>query len=391
MPSRSMSEKLEHFFLTLISEKRHRSVDVFLRGCLFFASGFYRRIVELRHFLYDKRIVRNHAIGSLVISIGNLTCGGTGKTPVVEVFARTLREHGRKVAILSRGYKSRDKRSFMEKIKQKFSSKKMVIPPRVVSDGKMVLLDSLRAGDEPYMLASNLPGVVVLVDKDRVKSGQYALEEFACDTLILDDGFQYLKLRPHVNIVLVDSTCPFNNHFMLPRGLMREPIYNIARADYIFLTKSDGKRPLRHLKMFLRKHNKNAEIIECRHRPKYLQNVFQKNEQLPLELLQGKRIAAISGIANPASFEAFLKGFGAKIVMSHHFADHHRFSPQELLDFVNRAQHENVDMILTTEKDAVRIPRVDICHTPFVFLRIEIDILSGEESFQQCISRICFI
>ncbi len=391
MGSRAFGEILEQFFLGVISERRHTKLDIFLRGCLFFGSGFYRRIIELRHFLYDKRIIRNHAIGSLVISIGNLTCGGTGKTPIVEVFARTLNQNGRRVAILSRGYKSKDNRTFSDKIQQKFSSKQKLVPPRVVSDGQNMLLDSLRAGDEPFMLANNLPGVVVLVDKDRVKSGQYAIEEFKCDTLILDDGFQYLKLRPHVNIVLVDATCPFSNHFMLPRGLLREPIYNIKRADYIFLTKSDGKRPLRHLKTFLRKHNKNAEIIECRHHPKYLQDVFNAREQLPLNSLAGKRIAAISGIANPLSFEAFLKKLGAEIVVSHHFADHHRFSEQELLEFVNEAQNAKVDMILTTEKDAVRIPKLSTCHTPFVFLRVEIDILSGEESFQQCISRICFL
>ncbi len=116
----------------------------------------------------------------------------------------------------------------------------MEIPPRIVSDGKNLLLNSKTAGDEPYMLASNLPDVAVLVDKDRVKSGLYAVEEYHTDTLILDDGFQYLNLKAHINILLVDSTFPFDNHHVLPRGLMREPISNISRADYIFLTKSNG-------------------------------------------------------------------------------------------------------------------------------------------------------
>lgn len=389
--SMRFGERLEQFFLELISERNHRPFDVTLRGILFFASGFYRRIMLLRQFLYDKRIFRNHAIGSLVISIGNLTCGGTGKTPVVEVFARTLNAKGRRVAVLSRGYKSRDKRSLWTKIRQKFSSKQKSIPPRVVSDGKQLLLDSLRAGDEPYMLASNLEGVVVLVDKDRVKSGHYAVSEYQCDTLILDDGFQYLSLRPHINIVLVDSTCPFSNHFMLPRGLMREPIRNIRRADYIFLTKSSGGTHLRHLKAFLRKHNNRAEIIECRHHPKYLENAFQRGDKIPLEALRGKKIAAIAGIANPLSFEAFLVQLGAEILCSKHFPDHHRFADEELIDFVNHAQSEGVEMILTTEKDAVRLPRLANCRVPMMFLRVEIDILSGHESFDQCITRICFI
>lgn len=387
----SFFDQFERDFIKLISEKTHRKRDRFLRGLLFVFSGLYKRIMHMRMWLYRERLIQNNAIGSLVISIGNLTCGGTGKTPVVEVFARTLQEKGRRVAILSRGYKSRDTRSIWTKIHQKLNSKARLVPPRVVSNGKRVLLDSSTAGDEPYMLAKNLKGVCVLVDKDRVKSGHYAVDEFACDTLILDDGFQYLRLRPHINIVLVDSTSPFSNHYMLPRGLLREPIKNIERADYIFLTKSDGNTALRHLKSFLKEHNRRAEIIECRHHPKYFENVFIPSQNIPLDTLKGKRIATVSGIANPASFEGFLTQLGAEILTTKRFADHHRFNLQELVDFVNEAQALDVDYIITTEKDAVRMPRIDNLQTQMLFLRIEIDILSGQESFEQCITRICFI
>ncbi|MBO5923115.1 MAG: tetraacyldisaccharide 4'-kinase, partial [Lentisphaeria bacterium] len=221
---------------------------------LFVASRFYRMAVQFRLWLYDKRFIRNHALGCQVVKIGNISCGGTGKTPVVEVFAKSLTRLGRKVAILSRGYRSKEQRSFLQKMQGFFSSRKReVMPPRVVSDGKNLLLQSDAAGDEPYMLASNLKDVAVLVDKDRVNSGLYAIEEYGIDTLILDDGFQYLRLKAHVNIVLVDSTCPFSNHHVLPRGVLREPIKNLRRADYIFLTKSNGGNHLRHLKTFLRK------------------------------------------------------------------------------------------------------------------------------------------
>jgi tetraacyldisaccharide 4'-kinase len=325
-----------------------------------------------------------------VVSIGNLTCGGTGKTPVVEVFAKTLKQKGRKVAILSRGYRSRD-RSFWEKVKKKFSSKRHEVPPRVVSDGSNLLLNSATAGDEPYMLASNLKDVVVLVDKDRVKAGLYAISEFEADTLILDDGFQYLDLKPRINIVLVDSTMPFHNHHVLPRGLLREPIKNIRRADYIFLTKSNGGKHLRHLKTFLRKHNRRAEIIECCHQPKYLENVYNKKEHRNLQALKGKKIAALSGIANPKSFEDFLEDFDAKIVYSEQFVDHHRYSQQELINFINKAKNANADMVVTTEKDAVRFPRLFRRDIPIYFMRVEIGIISGQENFDQCISRICFL
>jgi len=390
MTLREIGEKFEQFFLEVIRERRHDPVGTFLKAVLFIASRFYLRAVQFRMWVYDNRIIRNRAIGCLVVSIGNVTCGGTGKTPVVEVFARTLSQKGRRVAVLSRGYRSRD-RSIWTKLRKKFSSKKMEVPPRVVSDGKNLLLNSISAGDEPFMLASNLKNVVVLVDKDRVKSGLYAIEEFGTDTLILDDGFQYLNLKAHINILLVDSTAPFDNHHVLPRGLLREPIRNIRRADYIFLTKSDGSDRLRHLKSFLRRQNHMAEIIECCHKPQYLEDVFQRGSRLPLEYLKGKKVASISAIANPASFNAFLSELGSNIVEETHFADHHRYRQQEMIDFINKAKAAGAEIIMTTEKDAVRMPRLDRRDIPILFLRVQIDILSGQESFDQCISRICFI
>ena len=390
MTIREAGEKLEQFFLEVIREHRHDLAGTIMKGFLFIASRIYQRAVLFRLWLYDNRVIRNRAIGCLVVSIGNVTCGGTGKTPVVEVFARSLSQKGRRVAILSRGYRSRD-RSLLSKLQKKFSSKKMEVPPRVVSDGKNLLLDSVRAGDEPFMLASNLKNVAVLVDKDRVKSGLYAIEEFGTDTLILDDGFQYLNLKAHINILLVDSTAPFDNHHVLPRGLLREPIRSIRRADYIFLTKSDGSAKLRHLKSFLRRQNHHAEIIECCHKPQYLEDVYQKGSRLPLDYLKGKKVASISAIANPASFNAFLSELGSNIVEEIHYADHHRYRQQEMIDFINAAKAAGADMIMTTEKDAVRMPRLDRRDIPILFLRVQIDILSGQENFDQCISRICFI
>ncbi len=385
-------EHRERYFLELIEGRRHTRGDRIALGVLFVASRFYRMAVQFRLWLYDKRFFRNHAIGCQVVSIGNLTCGGTGKTPVVEVFAKSLSKQGRKVAILSRGYRSKEQRSFFQKLQGVFRAKKReVLPPRVVSDGRDLLLQSDAAGDEPYMLASNLKDVAVLVDKDRVNAGLYAIEEYATDTLILDDGFQYLGLKAHVNIVLVDSTLPFSNHHVLPRGVLREPIKNIRRADYVFLTKSNGGNHLRHLKTFIRKHNRRAEIIECCHKPCYLERVFVRGNQQPLSDLKNCKVAAISAIAKPESFEAFLQDFGANIVHTARYADHHRYTEQQILDFVKEAKAAGAEMIVTTEKDAVRIPRLLREDINFFFLRVEIDILSGQENFDQCIKRICFI
>ena len=384
------SENFEQYFLQLIAGRRTGLRDKSFLVFLFVASRFYRMAIQFRIWLYDKRVIRNRSIGCLVVSIGNVSCGGTGKTPVVEVFAKSLCQKGRKVAILSRGYRSK-KIPFWKKMLQRLRSENMETPPKIVSDGNNLLLNSRYAGDEPYMLATNLKNVAVIVDKDRVKSGLYAIDKFETDTLILDDGFQYLSLKPHINIVLVDSTDPFGNHHVLPRGILREPIKNLRRADYIFLTKSNGGNHLKHLKRFLRRHNRRAEIIECCHKPRYLEKVYERGERYELDFLKQKKIAAISAIACPESFENFLGQLGGEIVHSTHYADHHRFTQQELIDFVNDSKAAGADIIVTTEKDAVRMPRLSRYDIEFYFLRVEIDILSGRENFDQCISRICFL
>ena len=401
------TEELEQYILEIMDGRRRQWYDRAMCGVLFLASRCYRIGTQFRLWMYDKRVIRPHALGCLVVSIGNLSCGGTGKTPVVEVFARSLSSKGRKVAILSRGYRSKN-RPLLERLllmlrKPKKEAPADVAPAgeknsdgddaqlKIVSDGHNLKLDSEYAGDEPFMLASNLPDVAVLVDKDRVKSGGYAIDHFNTDVIILDDGFQYLMLRPHINIVLVDSTDPFGNGHVLPRGILREPIKNIRRADYIFLTKSDGSHKIEHLKRFIRRHTKRAEIIECCHKPQYLVKLFSSKEKEPLEKLRDLRVAALSAIARPESFEGFLKQLGAELVLADHYADHHRYTQQELFDFVNQAKAAGAEMIVTTEKDAVRMPRLDRCDVPIYYLRIEIDILSGRESFDQCISRICFM
>ncbi len=389
MTIREIAEKAEQYAIELLNGRRRTRTDQAVLGGMFGLSRIYRALVQLRLQAFEERIFRQRMLGCLVVSIGNLTVGGTGKTPVVEVFARTLIEKGRRVAILSRGYRSRSK-PLWQKLRDRLTRADRDIPPKVVSDGRRLLLDSNQAGDEPYMLASNVKKAVVLVDKDRVKSGRYAIRRFGADTLILDDGFQYLRLRPHLNILLIDSTNPFHNHHLLPRGLLREPIRNLRRANIIFLTKSNGGRHLRHLKGFVTKHNPRAEIIECTHKPEHLVDVYSHEIQ-PLEALRGKRVAAISGIAVPESFENVLRKLGATVVHTARYADHHRYRLQEIIDFQNRALAAGAQLILTTEKDAVRFPKLDRRDVPVLYLRVRIDILTGQESFNDCITRLCFL
>jgi len=378
-------ENLEQFGIDVVLERRHGIRASILRGILYGLSFIYERLVQLRLYFYRKRILRERALGCLVISVGNLTVGGTGKTPIVEKFARALQAGGRRVAVLSRGYKSVPrKRSWLDRLRRS-----MVEPPRIVSDGKSLLLDSRTAGDEPYMLAHNLKDVVVLVDKDRVKSGLLAIDKWKIDTLLLDDGLQYLHLKHRLDIVLVDRQAPFGNEFLLPRGTLREAPRNLRRASYIFITKSTGDSN-EALIQRIRRYNRTAEIIECAHKPLYLQNVFT-GERLPLERLRDAFIGSICGIAAPESFEGALRKLGAHVDLAKRYIDHHYYTEAELTTFINRCIRRDLAMIVTTEKDAVRMPHLPEAEVkvPICFLRVEIEILSGHESWEHCVARIC--
>lgn len=344
-------------------------------------SVVFAGVVAVRYFFYRIGLLRRYPMGIQVISIGNVTAGGTGKTPVTEMFARALAAKGRKVAILSRGYRRKEAPWWQRMFTQ------VIDPPLVVSDGKRVLLDSAVGGDEPYMLASNLPGVAVVVDRDRVKAGRYAIKRLGCDTIILDDGFQYQKLKHSVEVVLVDATNPFGNGNMLPRGILREPVRHIKRADLIFLTKCRGDTS--EVVSEIRKYNGRAKIVKCMHAPKTLKDVWSR-EEFPLDWLKGKTLCTLSGIASPKGFENSLRHLGAKVVWCERYADHHRYDPSEILYALNRTADMGSDALVTTEKDAVRFPRFETVPVKCLYLRIAIEILEGAENFEEIIKRISY-
>lgn len=379
-------ESLETFLVDVIYDRRDdlaaQLFGTFLKGFSLLFTG----IVVFRQNLYKWRLLKNEPLGCLVVVVGNLTVGGTGKTPVVEIFARNLQEQGRNVAILSRGYKSKKEPAW--KRFWRWITHQEEPPPRIVSDGEKVLLGPKQAGDEPYMLARNLPGVRVLTDSNRVKAGFFAVKYMGADTLVLDDGFQYFPLKGRLNLLLIDKGNPFGNQSLLPRGILREPISHMKRASYIFLTKSDGQ-PDPELVDTIRHHHPKVEIIECTHRPRYLHNI-KTGEQLPLTALQGTKISAFSGIATPENFEAALLSFGAELEVRHRFLDHHWFTEKELTAICNEAKRNRVEMVVTTEKDAVRLDDDFEPPIPFYYLRLEIDILSGAKDFEEAVARICF-
>lgn len=378
-------ERLESYLVKLIQEKGSDLDQPFginlLLHVLKGLSYLFLMVVSIRYFLYRTGLLRRYPLGTQVISIGNVTAGGTGKTPVTEIFARTLAAEGRKVAILSRGYRRKEAPWWQRLFTQ------VIEKPLVVSDGRRVLLDSATGGDEPYMLASNLPGVAVVVDRNRVKAGRYAVNRLGCDTLILDDGFQYQKLKHSIEVVLVDSTNPFGNGNLLPRGILREPVRNLKRADIIFLTKCRGD--VSAVKEEIRRYNTTAEIVECNHTPKVMKDVWSR-EEFPLDWLRDKTVCTLSGIASPKGFENSLRHLGAKVVWCERYADHHRYDASEVLYALNRTADMGADALVTTEKDAVRFPRLETAPVKCLYLRIAIEILVGGESFTQLINRICF-
>ena len=384
---RNWVENLETFVPEVIFEERPGVGAAVLRTLLLGSSKLYQVVVKIHRWLINIRILRDKTLGVQVIAIGNLTWGGTGKTPVVEKFARELRDAGRNVAILSRGYRSKPP-PLHKQLLDKILFRDDTTPPRVVSDGNSLLLDSEMAGDEPYMLASNLKDVVVLVDKDRVKSGRYAIEKFGCDTLLLDDGFQYWRLRGRRHdVVLIDSQQPFGNEHLIPRGKLREPPSHLARANTIFITKSDGQT--KELRRRIAGLNTAAAVIECVHHPMYLEDVFTGARQ-SLEILRGRKVASFSGIAQPESFEQSLVKLGSELVYAKRFADHHRFTQQEILNAINRGKKRQAELIITTQKDAVRFPKIDRRDLPILFMRVEIKIVSGADDFRDCVRKICF-
>ena len=189
------------------------------------------------------------------------------------------------------------------------------------------------------------------------------------------------------DIVLVDRQQPFGNERLLPRGTLREPPSHLARATTIFITKSDGDTE--ELRRRIAQFNPTASVIECIHHPLYLEDVFT-GQRSGLETLKGRRVASFSGIAQPESFEQSLVQLGAELVYAKRFADHHRFTQQEVINAINRSKKRQAETIITTQKDAVRFPKIDRRDLPIYFMRVEIKIMSGANDFQDCVRKICF-
>lgn len=303
-----------------------------------------------------------------VISIGNIVTGGTGKTPAVETAARMVKSMGYRAAILSRGYGRKP-------------AKKTAVPG-VVSDGKRILLGVSEGGDEPQLLARNLPDVPVLVGKNRFITGSYAIKNFGVDVIILDDGFQHLQLKRDLDIAVIDSICPFGSGRLLPAGTLREPVNSLGRADILLLTHTDAGRGLENLKKKLRSINSRAPVLESIHSPVYLRNIAT-GEHEELRFLKGKKVFALSSIANPEYFENMVSSLGASAAESFRFPDHHRYSQAEIKRIKRIAGEKGIESIITTQKDAMRLEGMCDSDIDFLALFVELKITRGKEILEE--------
>lgn len=307
-----------------------------ISAALFVPAFAYGLLVRFRCLLYETGVLRKKTLPITVISVGNLTLGGTGKTPAVLNVASLLRKHGRMPAVISRGYGRKNEAALV-----------------TVSDGVGVLVDAETGGDEPVLIGSKLKGLPVVAGSDRFLAGQFALQHFHPDTIILDDGFQHLRLNRNINVVLVDGTNPFGNGKLFPAGILREPLTSLLRADIVLITRSEQTKDLESLKARLRQFT-NARILTSNHVPVDLIDSVS-GEIKPLSSLRRTDVFVFSGIAHPASFSALLRSLGAEVKAEAVFPDHYAYTRSDLASIYQQAADKRVSMIITTEKDAVRL------------------------------------
>jgi len=294
-------------------------------------------------------------LAAKVISVGNITVGGTGKTSLVEYISRFLQGKGKKVVILSRGSANRQS-----------------------------------LADEPAMLAKNLGNIPVVVDTDRIRGASKAIKDYQAGTVILDDGFQQWKIKKDLEIVTIDATDPFGNRHVLPRGLLREPLSSLKRADILVLTKTNLNPDFEDIKDYLKEINPSSVIAEAVHMPVGFYKFGENNLLQSIDTLKDKAVVLVSGIGDPDSFENLVVSLGISVVANFCFPDHHNYTQQELDEIARDSLNKKADAILTTEKDAVRINnscQLSVFNQLFV-LKIELKIKNNEQEFHNRLLRI---
>lgn len=341
-----------------------------LRGVLSALAPVYCAGLELYLLPYHLGIRKRRRLPCPVLCIGNLTTGGTGKTPMTQMLCRLLHTAGKRVVVLSRGYGGQNEYGCA-----------------VVSDGERLLLTAPEAGDEAYLLASTLPGIPVVVGKDRRVTGALAWERFRPDVIVLDDGMQFWQLHRDLDIVLLNACEPFDNGWTFPRGLLREPPSHLRRAGIVVLTNAQraGSAQIEAVQHRVAQLAPDCPIFTADLAPTGLRALAGKIDY-PVAWLQGRKVAALSALGNPAAFEALLETLGADVTARFRFRDHKQIANDELTRVCAEAQAAQAAAIVTTEKDAVKL-NAEAAPLPLLALQVEMRI-AGETEFTTVIMNV---
>lgn len=336
----------------------------FLKIPLFPFSLLYGLVISLRNLFFDIGIFESIKVNAPVISVGNLTAGGTGKTPLVEYILEFLLKQNKRAAVVSRGYKRTTRGTL------------------VVSDGERLLSNAEACGDEPFQIARKFPNAIVIVDEQKSRSALLAVQKYNCNYIIVDDGFQHRKLYRDLDIVLVDASKPLNRELMLPAGLKREPIWNLKRADIIIY--SNWKQKSDTLK------NTSAKLTARTMLEARKLTGIQANDMLELEVLKNKTCVAFCGIGNPDSFERTLNELGLDVKIFKKYSDHYQYEAEDIEILKKEFEEQKTDFVITTEKDFSRLinMKAQINELPLYYLQVAVRFISGEEDFQKKITNV---
>lgn len=333
-------------------------------------SIIYSTVMRARAELYRRGVFRTHRAGAPVVSVGNITTGGTGKTPLVAWLARRLAAENRKVCVLSRGYGRADERRRV-----------------LVSDGERILADAREGGDEPLLLAESLRGEAAVVsDADRVSAARWARKNLGADAFILDDGFQHLRLARSLDIVTVDATSPWGGNRVLPAGRLREPVSGLARAGCVVITRADLAEDIEAVR---------AEVVRaCEGRSLVLTSRMRTRGVRPLERhgrvedeahASGQTVAAFCAVGNPRAFFEQLRRDGRELTFARSFTDHHYFTQDDIDELSREAEKCGARALLTTTKDAVKLRGLTFS-IPCYVVEVELE-LEDEEALMSLVRR----
>lgn len=361
---------VESYILRLQKEKAPGVGGTLILGMLSALETLYRRGVISRR---QKEMAGAETVSIPVISVGNMTAGGTGKTPCIIRLTGMLKQSGHRPAVLTRGYRGKLEKN-----------------GGIVSDWDQVLLPAEEAGDEPYMMAVKMPHVPVLVGKDRNASAEKAIA-MGADVLLLDDGFQYWRLNRDLDIVLIDCTNPFGAGHLLPRGLLREPLDCMKRADVFVLTKSDQvtEKEKQQIIRKIREIHPKAPVVESHHTPAGIieYHAWKRKEEVSAEEGRGRKAFLLCGIGNPDSFNRTAEELGITVTGTMYFPDHHRYTVDDIRVAERRARETGAEILLTTEKDIVKIKEAS--EIPLYALKIKMKFTGdGEQCMNELISRV---